>query len=96
MSANREYKSSMFTTLFSDTGKLLSLYNAVSGNDLPLDTPLQIATLENVLFNNRRDDIAFVLGDKIVVLIEHQSSINENMPLRMLIYVARVYERPIV
>jgi len=28
-----------------------------------------------------------------VVLIEHQSSINENMPLRMLIYISREYEK---
>jgi len=48
MSVNREYKNSLFTTLFNDVEKLLSLYNAVSGSDLPLDTPLEIATLEDV------------------------------------------------
>ena len=74
MSVNREYKNSLFTTLFNDTEKLLSLYNAVSGSDLPTDTPVEIATLEDVLFNYRRNDVAFVLGDKIVILIEHQIS----------------------
>jgi predicted transposase/invertase (TIGR01784 family) len=93
MSVNREYKNSLFTTLFNDAEKLLSLYNAVSGSNLPLDTPVEIATLEDVLFNYRRNDVAFVLGDKIVILIEHQSSISANMPLRLLIYVARVYEK---
>ena len=93
MSANREYKSSVFTTLFNDESNLLSLYNAVSGSDLPSDTPLEIATLEDVLFTDRRNDIAFVVKDKIVILLEHQSTINENMPLRMLIYIARVYEK---
>ena len=93
MSANREYKDSLFTALFSDAEKLLSLYNAVSGSDLPPDTSVEIATLEDVLFNCRRNDVAFVLGDKIVILMEHQSSISANMPLRLLIYVARVYEK---
>ena len=93
MSVNREYKNSLFITLFNDAEKLLSLYNAVSGSDLPSDTPVEIATLEDVLFNYRRNDVAFVLGDKIVILIEHQSSISANMPLRLLIYVARVYEK---
>ena len=93
MGANREYKNSVFTTLFNDESNLLSLYNAVSGSELPLDTPLEIATLEDVLFTDRRNDIAFVLEDKIVILLEHQSTINENMPLRMLIYIARVYEK---
>ena len=93
MSVNREYKNSLFTTLFNDAEKLLSLYNAVSGNNLPPGTPVEIATLEDVLFNYRRNDVAFVLDDKIVILIEHQSSISANMPLRLLIYVARVYEK---
>ena len=76
MSVNREYKNSVFTTLFNDAEILLSLYNALSGSDLPLDTPVEIATLEDVLFNYRRNDVAFVLGDKIVILMEHQSSIS--------------------
>ena len=93
MSVNREYKSSVFTELFSDPAKLLSLYNAIAGSSLPSDTPIKIATLEKVLFTKRRNDIAFVLGDKIVVLMEHQSTVNQNMPLRMLLYIARVYEK---
>ena len=93
MSVNREYKNSLFTTLFNDAEKLLSLYNAVSGRDLPADTPVEIVTLEDILFNYRRNDVAFVLGDRIVILLEHQSSISANMPLRLLIYIARVYEK---
>ena len=93
MGVNREYKDSLFTTLFDDAETLLALYNALSGSDLPLDTPVEIATLEDVLFNDRRNDVAFVLGDKIIILVEHQSSISANMPLRLLIYVARVYEK---
>jgi len=93
MSANREYKSSVFATLFGDSEKLLSLYNAVSGSQLPLDTPVDIATLDDVLFTDRRNDIAFVLDDRVVILLEHQSSICANMPLRLLIYMARVYEK---
>ena len=63
----------------------------LSGSDLPLDTPVEIATLEDVLFNYRRNDVAFVLGDKIIILLEHQSTISENMPLRLLIYTALGY-----
>jgi len=83
----------MFTTLFNDAEKLLSLYNAVSGNYLPLNTPVKIATLDDVLFNYWRNDVAFVLDDKIIILLEHQSTVSANMPLRLLIYVARVYEK---
>jgi len=34
-----------------------------------------------------------MINDRLVVLIEHQSTINENMPLRLLDYVTRIYER---
>jgi hypothetical protein len=39
------------------------------------------------------NDISFEIGDKLVVLIEHQSTINPNMPLRLLLYIGRVYEK---
>jgi len=93
MKANREYKNSVFTTLYSDPQRLLSLYNAVSGSQLPVDTPILIATLDDVLFTDWRNDVAFVLDERIVILIEHQSSISGNMPLRLLIYLSRVYEK---
>jgi predicted transposase YdaD len=90
---NRNHKDSVFTKLFSEKEKLLELYNAIENTNYGSDTDIQIATLDNVLFMGKTNDIAFILEDKIVVLIEHQSTINENMPMRMLIYVAKVYER---
>ena len=33
------------------------------------------------------------MNGRFVVLLEHQSTINENMPLRFLIYIARLYEK---
>ena len=93
MGANKKYKSSVFATLFADKEKLLSLYNAITNSELPADTPVEIATLDDVLFTDRSNDIAFVINGRLVILIEHQSSINENMPLRLLIYAARVYEK---
>jgi len=39
------------------------------------------------------NDISFEIGGKLVVLIEHQSTINPNMALRLLMYIGRVYEK---
>jgi hypothetical protein len=39
------------------------------------------------------NDLAFLIGHRLVVLIEHQASINPNMAIRLLIYIARVYEK---
>ena len=90
---NRMYKASMFVDLFSEPEKLIELYNAIEGTDYPPDTKVEIATLGDALFMDRINDLAFVLGGKLVVLVEHQSTLNENMPLRFLIYLGRVYEK---
>ena len=35
----------------------------------------------------------FGLGGKLLVLAEHQSTVNENMPLRSLLYIGRAFEQ---
>jgi len=93
MPAKRKYKDSVFTSLFKDKKRLLELYNAIEGTSYKDPNIITINTLDGVLFPNRQNDISFTIGGKLVVLIEHQSSINENMPLRFLIYISKVYEK---
>jgi hypothetical protein len=50
MAANREYKSSVFSLLFSEPEVLRELYQAIAGTVLPPDLPVTINTLEGVLF----------------------------------------------
>ena len=49
--------------------------------------------LERVLYMKYYNDIAMLIDGKIVILIEHQSTINQNMPFRFLEYIARIYEK---
>ncbi|MCL2283518.1 MAG: Rpn family recombination-promoting nuclease/putative transposase [Fibromonadales bacterium] len=91
--ANREFKSSLFTMLFSIKENSLSLINAVDNANYGSDTNVKITTLGNALVKGPKNDISFMLDGKILVLIEHQSTINNNMALRFLIYIARIYER---
>ena len=94
MSINRAYKDSVFVKLFSNKEEIVKLYNAIKGTNYNVeDTEINIITLENILFMERNNDLCFTINDKLVVLIEHQSSINNNMPLRFLMYIAREYER---
>jgi predicted transposase YdaD len=90
--ANREYKNSLFTDYFNDKERLIDAYNALSGTSFPSDADVQIETLANVLYSGLYNDIAFSIEGRYVVLIEHQSTLNENMPLRFLLYLAHVYE----
>jgi len=93
MGANTKYKDSVFSLLFSDPDLLRELYCALEGISLPTDVPVTINTLQDVLFMGRINDISFEIGGKLVILIEHQSTINPNMALRLLMYIARVYEK---
>ncbi len=76
-----------------DQRRLVEVYNAAFHTDYPLDTVVEINRLEGVLYMERINDISFILDNKFVVLLEQQSTVNENMPLRMLLYVARLYEK---
>jgi hypothetical protein len=93
MGINGKYKDSLFSWLFSDPATLRELYSAIEGVPLDATVPITINTLEGVLFMERINDISFEIAGKLVVLIEHQSTINPNMAIRLLMYIARIYEK---
>ena len=94
---NRRYKDSVFVDLFSEDknakANFLSLYNALHGTKLDMFAELEPLRLEQVMYMAFRNDVAYLVDDKIIALTEHQSTINANMPLRFLQYAARLYER---
>ena len=95
--SNRKYKDSVFVDLFSEDEKakenFLSLYNALHGTNLPMSCPVENIRLDNVMYMNIINDVSCLVDGKIIVLAEHQSTINENMPLRFLQYIARLYKK---
>jgi hypothetical protein len=93
MGVNANYKDSLFSFLFSDPPALRELYGALEGITLDPAIPIIINTLSGVLYMERYNDISFTIGKRLVILIEQQSTINRNMPLRLLLYIARVYEQ---
>ena len=55
---------------------------------LATEKDMELITIKNVLSNGVYNDVAFQVKDRLMVLMEHQSSINWNMPLRLLVYYA--------
>ena len=95
---NRNYKDSVFVDLFAKdiTAKenFVSLYNALHNTNLDYHkTEVVPVMIEQVLYKSFYNDIAMLIDNKVVILVEHQSSINENMPFRMLEYIIRIYEK---
>ncbi|MGN0243827.1 MAG: hypothetical protein ACI4CT_07195, partial [Lachnospiraceae bacterium] len=93
---NRNFKSDLFAALFSEKPeRLVELFNFVMQTDYPADTEVELVTLEDALFTNFRDDIAFVMNHCMLLITEHQSTFNENMPMRDLQYLSKEYMRMI-
>ena len=89
---NRTYKSTLFIMLFQDKNNLLELYNAVSGKHYTDPEVLEINTLENAIYMTVKNDVSFLIDGRLS-LYEHQSTYNPNLPLRFLIYIAKLYSR---
>ena len=87
----RNYKDTLFRMIFAEKGRLLGLYNAVNGTNYTDSDGLEIVTLENAIYMNMKNDLAFLLGCTLN-LYEHQSTFSPNMPLRNLFYIAREFE----
>ena len=89
----RNYQDSVFRMLFSDTESAIELFNALEGTNYGPDTEVRFTTLDDAVYTDLKNDLGFIIGQHFVVLTEHQSSINNNMPLRQLQYIGRTYEK---
>ena len=89
---NRTYKSTVFTMLYADKSNLLDLYNAMAGTHYTDPELLEINTLENAIYMTIKNDVSFLIDGQLS-LYEHQSTINPNIPLRFLFYIAHLYSR---
>lgn len=89
--ARLHYKDTMFRMLFREKENLLSLYNAVNRSSYTDVDNLEITTLENAVYTNYKNDVSFVFGFELM-LYEHQSTVNPNMPLWDLIYVTNILQ----
>ena len=87
---NRNYKDGLFRMIFSEKKELLSLYNAISGRNYQDPDLLEINTLEDAIYMGIKNDISFVLDGRLS-MYEHQSTWNENLPLRNLFYISNIY-----
>jgi len=90
---NRKYKDTVFRLIFNNEEKMLELYNALYDTNYPPGTPVDINTIEEALYLSDKNDISFTVANTHLVISEHQSTTNPNMPLRDLWYVAELYKK---
>lgn len=90
--AERNYRDTVFRMLFRSKSRLLRLYNAMNGTHYDNPDDLEIVTLEKAIYLSMKNDMGFII-DSQLNLYEHQSTVNLNMPLRFLQYIAKEYEK---
>ena len=88
----RKIKDSVFTNLFQDKKYLLQLYKALHPEDSNV-TEDEIAdiTIKHVLIDADYNDLGFSVGNRLMILVESQSTRTLNIIIRALMYLIQTY-----
>ena len=91
--AKRTAKNSVFLDLFQDKKNLLKLYQTLHPEDTDAtEDTLDIVTIDNVLTDNLYNDLGIMVSNnKLLLLLEAQSSWTVNILIRILLYLAQSY-----
>lgn len=86
-------KDSVFTSLFREPKYLLQLYQALHPEDLEAtQDSIKNVTITNILLDQYYNDVGFQIGEKLIILVEQQSSWSINIVVRCLLYLAQTYQ----
>ena len=89
----RTVKDTVFTNLFSDTKYLFQLYRCLHPEDTAATVDqITNVTLKPVLTNAIYNDLGFMVDNRLVLLVEAQSTWTENIVIRSLLYLAQTYQ----
>ena len=87
----REFRSNSFSLLLKQQKYALEVYNCLNGSDYKNPEDVEILDVDGGVSLTVRHDAAFII-DSNLSIYEHQSTINPNMPLRILIYVSKLFK----
>ena len=88
----RTIKDSVFTNLFQDKKYLIQLYQELHPEDKDVtEDKLTDVTIEDVLTDNIYNDLGFMIGNELLILVEAQSIWTVNIIIRALMYLTQTY-----
>ena len=91
---NRNIKDSVFCDLFGMPEYLMQLYQVLHPDDTETtEDDLTIVTLSRTVARNIYNDLGFLVRNRLLVLVEAQSTWSENILVRFLIYLGETYRR---
>ena len=88
----RTAKDSVFTHLFSEPKYLLELYKTLHPEDTEAtEDDIKDVTIRNIITDNMYNDLGFRVGNKLLILVEAQSTWSPNILIRELLYLMQTY-----
>lgn len=85
-------KDSIFCNLFKIKKYLLQLYQALHPEDNRMtEEGLKNVTINHVFTNSIYNDLCFIAGDRLIIMVEAQSTWSVNVIIRIFIYLAQTY-----
>ena len=88
----RKIRDSVFTNLFQDKKYLLRLYRALHPEDSDVtEDDIKDVTIKHILVDADYNDLGFSIGDRLVILVESQSTWTLNIIIRALLYLIQTY-----
>ena len=91
---NRKSKDSVFCELFSRPEYFLELYRALHPEDTGVTAEdLTLVTLSSLMLKERYNDLGILVRDRLLVMVEAQSTFTVNILTRFLMYLAETYNR---
>ena len=89
----RSVKDSVFTYLLKQPEYTRQLYLALHPEDTDVkESDFKLVTLENVLTTGFYNDLGIQVRNRLILLVEAQSTFSVNIALRMLLYLAGTYK----
>ena len=92
---NREYRDRLFKFIFGNEknrGWTLKLYNAINNSEHTDENAITFTTVDDAVYMSMKNDVSFLIANTMT-MIEQQSSVNPNMPMRFLLYAGEIYSR---
>lgn len=88
----RQVKDSVFTCLFRQPEYTRELYLALHPEDMGIrEDEIEIVTIETIIASGLHNDLGILARKRLMIFAEAQSTFSENVPFRLLLYMAKTY-----
>jgi hypothetical protein len=86
----RTFKDRAFRKLFSDINLVKQLVAAIFFISIDEIKKIEFNTISSPIFKSYQNDISVIVNDRLIIILEHQSTFNKNLTLKLFVYKADI------